>query len=90
MSALDDFVPTDHAVLHRPVNIALLGVDGLFLRERHDETAAPERAVVDLASRFIEGAAFDQLDVAADHRDDVLPFLQSRAVDDRHNGIGHA
>ncbi len=37
---LHDFVPCDHALVYRPINVALLGIDGLRFRERDDEVAA--------------------------------------------------
>jgi hypothetical protein len=33
---IDHSIPADDPCLHRPVDIALLRIDGLFLRQRHD------------------------------------------------------
>ena len=52
---LHDFVPANNASLHRPIDIALLRIDRLRLRQRDNKVTALERAVVDLPARLIEG-----------------------------------
>ena len=76
--------------MHRPVNVALLRVYRLRFRERDDQVAAPQRAVIDLPPRRIEVAAFHQLDVAADDGNNVLPVFQPGTIDNRNVRIGHA
>ncbi len=87
---LDNLVPTDHAILHRPVDIALLRIDRLSFRECHDEVAASQGPIIDFPTWLSKIAALDQLDIAADNGNDVLPFLQPCTVDDGNIRIGHA
>src|SRR5438445_472576 len=69
---LDDFVPSNDAVLNRPVNIPLLRVDSLRFRKCHDKVAALKCTVIDFSAGRGDIAALDQFDIAADDGNDVL------------------
>ncbi len=72
LADFDQLLPADHAALDRIVNIGLFVLDRLLNRYDAVHMALSESRVIDLAPLGGGEAAFDEADVAADDRRDVL------------------